>query len=236
MGAEYHCYCSDITCTMPVDGAFTPAQKIVYEGVLEAQRAVYKIMRPGCSWTDCHLAAEREILKSLVTLGVLRGDLDAMVAAELGGVFLPCGLGHFIGVDCHDVGGYLPDHPPRSSRPGLRKLRTARVLDVGMMLTVEPGCYFIDALLDPALENPETAAFFDADRLAQFRGSGGVRLEDVILITADGLENYTTCPRTVAEVEGVMAGGAWPPATDAAPDLNRKWAKFENGGLVDVAL
>ena len=97
MGAEYHCYCSDITCTMPVDGAFTPAQKIVYEGVLEAQRAVYKIMKPGCSWTDCHLAAEREILKSLVTLGVLRGDLDAMVAAELGGVFLPCGLGHFIG-------------------------------------------------------------------------------------------------------------------------------------------
>ena len=236
MGAEYHCYCSDITCTMPVDGAFTPAQKIVYEGVLEAQRAVYKIMRPGCSWTDCHLAAEREILKSLVTLGVLRGDLDAMVAAELGGVFLPCGLGHFIGVDCHDVGGYLPDHPPRSSRPGLRKLRTARVLDVGMMLTVEPGCYFIDALLDPALAKPETAKFFDADRLAQFRGSGGVRLEDVILITAEGLENYTTCPRTVAEVESVMAGGAWPPAKDAAPDLNRKWAKFENGGLVDVEL
>ena len=64
----------------------------------------------------------------------------------------------------------------------------------------------------------------------------GLIVDEVSFITAEGLENYTTCPRTVAEVEGVMAGGAWPPAKDAAPDLNRKWAKFENGGLVDVAL
>ena len=236
MGAEYHCYCSDITCTMPVDGVFTRDQKIVYEGVLNAQRAVYAIMGPGTSWTDCHLAAEREILKALVTLGVLVGDLDAMVDAEVGGVFLPCGLGHFIGVDCHDVGGYLPQSPPRSNRPGLRKLRTARVLDVGMMLTVEPGCYFIDALLDPALSNPKTAKFFDADRLRTFRGSGGVRLEDVILIAKDGLKNYTTCPRSVAEVEAVMAGGQWPPAKDDHPDLNRQWAAFRDGALFDVAL
>jgi len=162
MGAEYHCYCSDITCTMPVGGTFSPDQRIVYEGVLEAQRAVFGMLRPGTSWTACHLAAEREVLRSLKKLGVVVGDLDEAQGAALGGVFLPCGLGHFIGIDTHDVGGYLPAYPERSTRAGLRKLRTARVLAPGMCLTVEPGCYFIDALLDRALKDPAHAKFLDA--------------------------------------------------------------------------
>ena len=91
---------------------------------------------------------------------------------------MPHGLGHLIGLDTHDVGGYLSDTPPRSQRPGLSKLRTARVVEAGMVLTVEPGCYFIDLLLDRALSNPAQARFLVADRLAELRGSGGVRLED----------------------------------------------------------
>ena len=92
------------------------------------------------------------------------------------------GLGHLIGLDTHDVGGYLPGKSaPRSERPGLRSLRCGRTVEAGMVLTVEPGCYFIDVLLDRALEDPAQHRFLVAARLAEFRGSGGVRLEDDVL-------------------------------------------------------
>lgn len=96
-------------------------------------------MRPGVVWADMHRLAERRILTALRAGGLLRAvstaeaDVDAMMALRLGAVFLPCGLGHFIGCDTHDVGGYLPGTPPRSSLPGLSKLRTAQV-DAGMVV------------------------------------------------------------------------------------------------------
>eukprot|EP00980_Cylindrotheca_fusiformis_P027274 scaffold19675_cov64-Cylindrotheca_fusiformis.AAC.1 len=90
-----------------------------------------------------------------------------------------------------------------------------------MTLTVEPGCYFIDHLLDGALQNPDLAPYLDEEKIKPYRGYGGVRLEDVIAITKDGCVNFTVCPRTIAEVEGVMAGGKWPPLHDTAPELRR---------------
>ena len=86
-----------------------------------------------------------------------------------------------------------------------------------MVLTVEPGCYFIDALLEPALADPVHARFLVPEAIARYRGFGGVRLEDVVVVTPSGAENLTLCPRTVAEVEAVMRNGEWPPAVDAAP-------------------
>jgi Xaa-Pro dipeptidase len=103
----------------------------------------------------------------------------------------------------------------------LKSLRTARVLEKNMVLTVEPGCYFIDHLLDSALKNPDLSPYLSEERLKEYRGYGGVRLEDVVAITKDGCVNFTQCPRTVAEVEGVMAGGKWPPTRDVAPELRR---------------
>lgn len=100
---------------------------------------------------------------------------------------------------------------------GIKKLRTARTLQPGMVLTVEPGCYFMEALLQPALADPSTKHFFNVPVLQRFRGFGGVRLEDVVAVTDTGVQNFTLCPRTVAEVESVMAGGQWPPAHDRAP-------------------
>ena len=107
-----------------------------------------------------------------------------------------------------------------------------------MVLTNEPGCYFIDALLDQALANPSTSQYFNADRLSQYRRTGGVRLEDVVAVTATTPVNYTTCPRTVAEVEGVLAGGPWPPLRDEAPELFRRWGVLseETFAMVDRAL
>lgn len=237
MGAEYNCYASDITCSFPVSGSFTDDQRSIYESVLAAQIEVMKQLKPGVSWLEMHRVAEREVLKGLIRCGVLTDqgkDLDevieSMMEVSLGGIFMPHGLGHLIGIDTHDVGGYSPGTPPRPTRPGQRKLRTARELKEGMVLTVEPGCYFIDPLLDMAKSNERQKHFF-TDRLNDFRGFGGVRLEDDVVITSDGCENLSLCPRAVEEVLDVMNGGEWPPATDVLPEMKRKWATCRNGKM-----
>lgn len=237
MGAEYHCYASDITCSFPVGGAFTEDQRAIYESVLAAQVSVLRELRPGVSWKEMHREAEREILKGLIECGVLKSGKDAdkvvedMLHADLGAIFMPHGMGHLIGIDTHDVGGYAAGTPQRSTRPGLRKLRTARDIEEGMVLTVEPGCYFIDPLLDMALSNEEQKRFFNTDRLSDFRGFGGVRLEDDVRVTADGCENLTLCPRAADEVTMVMKGGAWPPDKDVMPELKRAWAVCKDGKM-----
>lgn len=217
MGAEYHCYASDITCSYPVSGAFTADQRAVYESVLAAQVAVLRELRPGVSWVEMHREAEREILRGLIRCGVLttRGEdvgeaIEGMLDADVGAIFMPHGMGHLIGIDTHDVGGYAEGMPKRSDRPGLCKLRTARDVEEGMVLTVEPGCYFIDPLLDMALSSEAQERYLVAERLKDFRGFGGVRLEDNVRVTADGCENLTQCPRAVEEVLDVMKGGVWP--------------------------
>jgi len=238
MGAEYHGYVSDITCSFPISisKAFTESQKAIYNGVLNAQIAVYEGCRPGVFWTDMHTAAYKCILQALVDVGILTGGIDEMIAANMGAVFMPHGLGHFIGCDTHDVGGYLPGSPERNMRPGYKSLRTARALEEGMVLTNEPGCYFINPLLDDALANSEQSCFINNDILIQFRNSGGFRLEDVFVITADGCTNLTTCPRTVSEVESVLQGGVWPPVTDECPLLRRQWCKVIDGKIEKFSL
>ncbi len=92
-----------------------------------------------------------------------------------------------------------------------------------MVFTVEPGCYFINVLLDAALANPVLSKYLVPDAIQRYRNTGGVRLEDDVLVTADGrCENLTHCPRTVEEVESVLSGGQWPPLSDTAPWLFRK--------------
>ena len=177
MGAEYCCYCSDITCSYPVNGKFTADQKIVYQAVLRAARAVFDQVRPGADWRGLHLLANRVVLEDLTAAGLFTGNVDDMMAVNLAGRLLqPHGLGHFMGCDVHDVGGYLEGHPERSALPGLRSLRTARTLAANMVLTIEPGCYFIDFLIDRALADPELSRFIVADRINQFRGEAAGRL------------------------------------------------------------
>ena len=225
MGAEYHCYASDITCSFPVSGSFTEDQRSIYESVLNAQRSVLRELKPGVSWVEMHRVAEREILRGLIQCGVLLANdgshndcadggidsvIERMLDVDLGAIFFPHGMGHLIGIDTHDVGGYANGTPLRPTRPGLRKLRTARVIEEGMVLTVEPGCYFIESLLNMAMSDEKQKSFLNIDRLNDFRGFGGVRLEDDVWITADGCENLTLCPRAVEEVLDVMHGGDWP--------------------------
>jgi len=206
MGAQYYCYSADITCSFPLNGKFTADQKIVYNAVLKAQRAVEAAMKPGVSWPSMHRLAERCIIEDLIAGGLLHnGTADEMMAAHIGSVFMPHGLGHLLGLDTHDVGGYPVGGVKRSEEPGIRKLRTGRVLEEGMYITVEPGCYFIDVLLDTALANPAQSKFINQTVLQRFRKFGGVRLEDDVMVTKDGAEVYNHVPRTVEEVETWMS-------------------------------
>ncbi|XP_039744521.1 xaa-Pro dipeptidase isoform X2 [Pteropus medius] len=205
MGGEYYCYSSDITCSYPANGKFTENQKAIYEAVLRSCRAVMSTMKPGVWWPDMHRLADRIHLEELARIGILNGSIDAMVQAHLGAVFMPHGLGHFLGIDVHDVGGY-PEGVERIDEPGLRSLRTARHLEPGMVLTVEPGIYFIDHLLDEALADPARACFFNREVLQRFRGFGGVRIEEDVVVTNSGMELLTCVPRTVEEIESCMAG------------------------------
>ncbi|KAK0181548.1 hypothetical protein PV327_003824 [Microctonus hyperodae] len=207
MGGNYCGYAADITCSFPANGKFTEDQKIIYNAVLRARDAIINAAKPGVKWTDMHLLANRVLLTSLKDSGLLHGEVDDMMNAGLNEIFQPHGLGHLLGLDVHDVGGYLPGCPEKPTKPGIRKLRTARTLLAGMVLTIEPGCYFIDSLLDSALANDEQKKFINADRLKTFRGFGGVRIEDDVLITETGVENLTHVPRTVEEIETWMANG-----------------------------
>ncbi|KAF6768918.1 hypothetical protein AHF37_12343 [Paragonimus kellicotti] len=108
MGGEYYCYASDITCSFPANGRFTADQKIIYEAVLSASRAVLAELKPGVSWVELHELAERHILTHLIAGGLLRGNVEDMMRARLCATFMPHGLGHLMGCDVHDVGGYSP--------------------------------------------------------------------------------------------------------------------------------
>ncbi|KAI3802868.1 hypothetical protein L1987_31013 [Smallanthus sonchifolius] len=134
---------------------------------------------------------------------------------------MPHGLGHLMGLDTHDPGGYLQG-AERPKEPGLKSLRTSRDLLDGMVITVEPGCYFIDALLLPAMESPKTSKFFNCEAITKFRGFGGVRIESDLYVTADGCLNMTKVPRKIEDVEAVMGGAPWP--------IKKSICDYENGG------
>lgn len=204
MGGEYYCYASDITTSFPSNGKFNNKQKVVYETVLKANRAVLSAVKPGVSWLDMHLLADRVILEELVKHGLLKGDVDEMLENRVSATFFPHGLGHFLGIDTHDVGGY-PEGHERSKHSGLKSLRTVRKMEKGMVITVEPGVYFIDYLIDKAFNDPIQSKYLVKEEIEKYRGVGGVRIEDNIYITENGAELLTDVPRTVQEIEEFMS-------------------------------
>merc|ERR1711991_433352 len=231
MGAEYSCYCSDITCSYPVNGRFTQDQKDIYQGVLDAVIAVETAMKPVLSWHDMHHLALKTVTEALIKTGVLVGDAEEIIKSQLAAKFMPSGLGHLIGLDTHDVGGYLKGFPERSTLDGFKSLRTARDLEENMVLTVEPGIYFIESQVNMLLAGSEFDKYINKERLEQFRYFGGVRIEDVVLVKSDGIENFTQAPRGIDEIESVMSGGQWPPAEDKYPQLKRQFTTWRSAGL-----
>jgi Xaa-Pro dipeptidase len=204
MGAEYYCYASDITCTFPVSGKFTPEQKVIFDAVSAANKQIQIKTKIGHNWLENHRIAERTILTHLRDYGMLKGEVDDMMNVHLGAVFMPHGLGHLLGLDTHDVGGY-PEGTSRINEPGVRNLRTIRTLQKDTVITCEPGCYFIDKLMDEALANPDQSQFINGEVFEKFRGFGGIRLEDVLVVRPLLTEVFVLLPRTVRDVEQLMA-------------------------------
>ncbi|VDM63809.1 unnamed protein product [Angiostrongylus costaricensis] len=211
MGPEYNCYASDITTSFPANGKFTDKQKMVYNAVLDANQAVFKAAKPGTDDSVFDGRTCTSLLKGSYSL-ILKIPVSSF-GSVLGAVFMPHGLGHFIGLDVHDCGGYLGDALPRSKLPGLKSLRTTRTLQERMVITIEPGCYFIDTLLDAALNDPNQAKFLIKSEIDKYRGQGGVRIEDDVVIWAKGNENMSDLPRTVEEIEHFMRSGEFNDAT-----------------------
>jgi len=204
-GYEYNGYASDFTRTYPANGEFTPLQAEIYESVLEAQKQVIEASEPDAKMEDLHITAARVMMQGLKDAGIVNGAIDDLMEKDIFALFFPHGLGHFIGLDTHDVGGY-PKGVERIERPGIKYLRTRRTLQPGMVLTIEPGLYFVPALLKPALEDDETAQFLNESKLNQMMDFGGVRIEDNLIITDDGYQNMTDVPKERAAIENAMGG------------------------------
>jgi Xaa-Pro aminopeptidase len=169
-------YTTDLTRTWPVDGRFSGPGRALYEVVHTAWQAGYAEVRAGVSWSTVHDAVLRTLTEGLVALELLHGDVQELIHEEEYRRFYPHEVGHWLGLDVHDPGAYYV---------GGR----SRMLEVGMVLALEPGLY-VQADDDDA---PEA-----------FRGVG-VRIEDDLVVTEGAAEILTDCPRSIAEIEGVMA-------------------------------
>jgi len=202
-GYEYRGYASDYTRTYPANGKFSAPQAAIYEAVLEAQKQVIEAAEPEVQMEDLHIQAARIMMQGLKDYGLLKGSIDDLMENDVFALFFPHGLGHFLGLDTHDVGGY-PKGVERIDRPGIKYLRTRRNLQPGMVITIEPGIYFIPALLKPALEDTEKSQFLNGSKLKEMFDFGGVRIEDNLIITDDGYENLTDVPKEREEIEQVM--------------------------------
>jgi len=205
-------YAGDITRTFPVDGTFTARQKEIYEIVLKAEKDVIDALKPGVKYLDMHLLAARIILVGLKELGLVKGDIDAAMEAGAYGLFFPHGVGHMIGLDVHDMEdlgenrvGYR-EGLERSSLFGLRSLRLARELEMGHVVTVEPGIYFIPELIAQWKAEGRHAACIDYEKVETYADFSGIRIEDNCLIEAGGarvLGPYI--PKEVSEIEEIRS-------------------------------
>ncbi|OLY77571.1 putative Xaa-Pro aminopeptidase [Smittium mucronatum] len=201
-GGSYKGYASDITRTWPVGKSFSEEAKQIYQIVLDMQDAVIQAAKPGVQWEDMHILANRIAVQGFLKLGIFRGDLDQVLESFAVGYFFPHGLGHFLGIDTHDCGGY-PKGVERINKPGLRYLRVRRELLPGMVLTVEPGLYFVNDLIAEAKVTPAVSQFIDFDVVAKYLKIGGVRIEDNIVITEHGNYNLTNVPKKITDIEQI---------------------------------
>ncbi|KAK7952823.1 xanthine/uracil permease [Apiospora aurea] len=202
-GCEWKLYASDITRTFPISGKFTTESRAIYDIVLKMQLDCIAMLKEGVAWDDVHLLAHKILIDGLLSLGVLKGDKDEILKARTSAAFLPHGLGHYLGMDTHDTGG----HPNYSDPdPLFRYLRVRRNLPAGSVITVEPGIYFCDFIIRPYLKDPKHAQYIDEKVLDRYWDVGGVRIEDNLLITKDGCENLTDCPKNPEELEKIITG------------------------------
>ena len=212
-GCELDDYCSDNTRTMPVSGRFTQRQLEIYRIVEECHDYVLQVAKPGVKYADVHFAVCRLMAQRLKELGLMKGDVDEAVRQGAHAMFLPHGLGHMMGMDVHDMEGlgqiyvgFDDETRPNLEQFGTNCLRMGRRLQQGFVVTDEPGIYFIPHLIDLWRAEGHCKDFLCFDKLETYKDFGGIRIEDDLLITADGCRflGEKRIPYHPAELEAFM--------------------------------
>ena len=206
-------YASDFTRTYPTGGKYTQKQREIYHIVYECNELAFSLTKPGIAYKSVHVAVAEHMLKRLGELGLVCGDPIEMAAKGYAGLFMPHGLGHNMGLDVHDMEDYgenivgYEDDMCRSGQLGLGSLRMARKLTAGNVITDEPGIYFIPALIEQWKEQGLGKGEINYDKLKEYYDFGGIRLEDDVLVTADGARRLggQRLPVSPDEVENAMA-------------------------------
>ena len=213
-GAESNVhYASDFTRTYPTSGKFTAKQREIYQIVCDCNEFAFSMTSPGISYREVHLKTMHLMLEELRALDIVRGDVQDMVEAGIAGLFMPHGLGHNMGLDVHDMEDYgenyvgYDDDQSRSPQLGLGSLRMARKLVPGNVITDEPGIYFIPALIEKWKSEKTDQGFVNYSKLESYYDFGGIRLEDDVLVTADGARRLgkERLPISPDDVEAAMA-------------------------------
>jgi Xaa-Pro aminopeptidase len=206
-------YAGDLTRTFPVSGRFTERQKDLYRIVVDAQKKALEAIRPGVPFREIHLLASKALASGLRGLGLMKGDVDEAVAQGAHAMFFQCGLGHMMGLDVHDMEDLGEEYVgyeglQRSPQFGLCYLRLAKPLRPGFVLTVEPGIYFIPALIDQWKREKKCGEYINYDALERYRDFGGIRIEDDVLVTETGYRLLgPSVPKTIEEVEEACRWG-----------------------------
>lgn len=202
-------YAGDLSSTFPVSKTFTAIQKEIYLAQLKAHEEALKMLAPGVKFMDVHLAACRSVASSMKSLGLMKGDVEEAVSEGAHALFFPCGTGHMMGLDVHDMEdlgelwvGY--DGEPKSTQFGLKSLRLAKNLRPGFVVTIEPGIYFIPELIDLWRAEGKFDAFLNWTEIEKFRNFGGIRNEEDFLITESGFRRLgKKKPMSVSEIEEI---------------------------------
>ena len=200
-------YAGDMSSTFPVDKTFTTQQKEIYNVALAAHEAAITMLKPGTTNKDVHLKACLTVAEGMKDLGFMKGNMEEAVHAGAHALFFPCGTGHMMGLDVHDMEdlgevwvGY--DGEPKSTQFGLKSLRLGRKLEPGFVLTIEPGVYFIPDLIDMWRSENKFNEFINWEKVEQYKNFGGCRNEEDFVITETGARLLgKPLPKTVEDVE-----------------------------------
>lgn len=202
-------YAGDMSSTIPADKRFTSRQKEVYDIQVASHLAAVNALRPGIPFKEVYELSSKVIVEGMKSLGLMKGDADEAVRAGAHAMFFPCGLGHMMGLDVHDMEnlgevyvGY--DGEPKSTQFGRKSLRLGRKLEPGFVLTIEPGVYFIPELIDLWKGEKRFTEFINYDKLETYKDFSGIRNEEDYLITKNGARRLgKKIPLTTDEVEAL---------------------------------
>lgn len=206
-------YAGDLSHTVPVSGKFTDRQKEIYNLSLAAHNAAVAKLEPGVRNIDVHFAACKTIAQGMKDLGMMKGDVNEAVMLGAHALFFPCGTGHMMGLDVHDMEdlgeqyvGYNDILIKETKLFGLKSLRLGKELEPGFVLTIEPGIYFIPELIDMWKAEKRFADFINYDEVEKYRDFGGCRNEEDFVITENGKRMLgKEVPKTVEEIEALKA-------------------------------